>query len=44
MTIAADSRQSEAHEIIITRIFDAPRELMFARWWGPKGFTNPSAK
>ena len=50
MTIAADSRQSEAHEVIITRIFDAPRELMFkawtgpkhmARWWGPKGFTNP---
>jgi len=34
----------------ITRIFDAPRELVFKawidherlqRWWGPKGFTNP---
>jgi len=33
-----------------TRTFDAPRELVFrmwtesahlARWWGPKGFTNP---
>ena len=37
-------------EVRITRVFDAPRELVFrmwtepqhfARWWGPKGFTNP---
>ncbi len=37
-------------EFVITREFDAPRELVFkawtdpkhlARWWGPKGFTNP---
>jgi uncharacterized protein YndB with AHSA1/START domain len=37
-------------EIIITRVYDAPRELVFsawiepqrlARWWGPKVFTNP---
>jgi len=37
-------------ELITTRVFDAPRELVFqawtdperlARWWGPKGFTNP---
>jgi uncharacterized protein YndB with AHSA1/START domain len=37
-------------EVVITRIFDAPRELVFkawtdpkhvAQWWGPKGFTNP---
>lgn len=37
------------NEIISTREFDAPRELVFrawttpdllARWWGPKGFTN----
>jgi uncharacterized protein YndB with AHSA1/START domain/ketosteroid isomerase-like protein len=37
-------------EVVITRLFDAPRELVFrmwtepehmARWWGPKGFTNP---
>jgi len=36
-------------EIVTTRVFDAPRELVFrafsdpdhlARWWGPKGFTN----
>jgi len=37
-------------ELIITRILNAPRELVFrawtdpaylARWWGPKEFTNP---
>ena len=37
-------------EFVITRVFDAPRELVFqawtdpkhlAQWWGPKGFTNP---
>ena len=36
-------------EIVTTRVFDAPRELVFkawtdpvrlALWWGPKGFTN----
>src|SRR5690349_8008540 len=36
--------------VVITRIFDAPRELVFeawinpmhlAAWFGPKGFTNP---
>ena len=44
---AAESTQ---HELLITRIFDAPRALVFkawtepehmARWWGPKGFTLP---
>lgn len=37
-------------EIEITRVFDAPRELVFrawtdpkhvAKWWGPHRFTNP---
>ena len=37
-------------ELVITRVFDAPRELVFmawtepehfVRWWGPKGFTTP---
>lgn len=37
-------------EIVITRVFDAPRELVFqawtdpkqlASWWGPRGFTCP---
>lgn len=37
-------------EIVLTRVFDAPRELVFrawteperlVRWWGPNGFTVP---
>src|SRR5258708_27801321 len=37
-------------EVVIKRTFIAPRELVFAaltdarhmaRWWGPRGFTNP---
>jgi uncharacterized protein YndB with AHSA1/START domain len=37
-------------EVVITRVIDAPRALVFkawtdpghlARWWGPEGFTNP---
>jgi uncharacterized protein YndB with AHSA1/START domain len=37
-------------ELIIKRVFDAPREIVFkawtdpkhlAQWWGPNGFTNP---
>jgi uncharacterized protein YndB with AHSA1/START domain len=37
-------------ELVITRVFDSPRELVFkawtepkhvAQWWGPHGFTNP---
>jgi len=37
-------------ELVFTRAFDAPRELVFeawtdpkrvAQWWGPHGFTNP---
>jgi len=37
-------------ELVTTRVFDAPLELVFKawtdperlkRWWGPKGFTNP---
>jgi uncharacterized protein YndB with AHSA1/START domain len=36
--------------VAFTRLFDAPRDLVFrlwtepehlARWWGPRGFTNP---
>jgi uncharacterized protein YndB with AHSA1/START domain len=41
------------HELVITREFDAPREKVWQawtdpehikRWWGPKGFTAPTAK
>jgi uncharacterized protein YndB with AHSA1/START domain len=37
-------------EFILTRLFDAPRELVYkawtdpkqmSQWWGPHGFTNP---
>jgi len=37
-------------ELILSRVYDAPRELVFrawtdpkhlARWWGPEHFTNP---
>jgi uncharacterized protein YndB with AHSA1/START domain len=37
-------------DLVITRVFDAPRKLVFkawtdpahvAQWWGPSGFTNP---
>lgn len=39
-----------ARELTLTRVLDAPRELVFrmwtdpqhvAKWWGPMGFTNP---
>lgn len=38
-----------AREIVTTRVFDAPRAMVFAAWtdpdqlklwWGPKGFSN----
>ncbi|HJQ39157.1 MAG TPA: SRPBCC family protein [Thermoanaerobaculia bacterium] len=41
---------AEAQELVITRVFDAPRELVFRawtepelmkEWWGPRGFTLP---
>jgi uncharacterized protein YndB with AHSA1/START domain len=49
MTATAGAKH-EAVELTITRVFDAPRELVFkawidpkqmAQWWGPKDFTNP---
>ncbi len=47
------SSSAETGELIITRMFDAPRERVFEawtdcgrmmRWWGPKGFTSPACK
>lgn len=44
---------SSGRDIVIERLFDAPRELVWKawtdperlrRWWGPQGFTAPSAK
>ena len=42
--------ESSKWDLVLTRVFDAPREMVFkawtetqqvAQWWGPKGFTNP---
>jgi uncharacterized protein YndB with AHSA1/START domain len=42
--------EPDERTIVITRVFDAPRELVFkawtdpkhvAQWWGPQGFTSP---
>jgi uncharacterized protein YndB with AHSA1/START domain len=49
MTAAAE-KPTATKELTITRLYDAPRALMFkmwtdpkhmAQWWGPKMFTNP---
>jgi uncharacterized protein YndB with AHSA1/START domain len=50
MSAAVQTKPFAERELTITRIFDAPRALVFrawtdakhlAQWWGPKGFTNP---
>ncbi|RHX94197.1 hypothetical protein DLM76_08835 [Leptospira yasudae] len=42
--------ETSDRELVLTRIFDAPRKLVYkvwtqpkhvAQWWGPKDFTNP---
>lgn len=44
---------SRERELVITRVLDAPRELVFkawtdpaqvARWWGPQGFVTTSCE
>jgi uncharacterized protein YndB with AHSA1/START domain len=46
----AEAAISADREITLTRMFDAPRDLVFkawtdpqrvAQWWGPQGFTTP---
>ncbi len=58
MTVPASDRKNDEsaamspsdREVVITRVLDAPRGLVFkawtdpaqlAQWWGPHGFTNP---
>lgn len=50
MNAAVGAKPLTEREVTITRVFDAPRTLVFrawtdsrhlAQWWGPKGFTNP---
>lgn len=47
------TRQTGHPSLVLTRVFDAPRSLVFAawtqpermmQWWGPKGFTCPVCK
>lgn len=54
MAVASNANQATAqHELVITRTFDAPRNLVFkawtapehmVRWLGPHNFTAPSCK
>jgi len=46
---SSTAAESTARELVVTRVFDASRELMWKalteperleRWWGPKGFTS----
>ena len=46
----AEKAVSETERMVVTRIFDAPREMVWKawtdpkyimQWWGPKGFTAP---
>ena len=45
---AASNQEIEERTLVLSRVFDAPRALVFkcwtapehlARWWGPRGFT-----
>ncbi len=45
-----ESTVDKSERMVVTRIFDAPRELVWKaytdpdyvmQWWGPKGFTSP---
>jgi uncharacterized protein YndB with AHSA1/START domain len=47
------STQTQTHDVVVTRVFDAPVEAVWKawsepgqvmRWWGPRGFTSPLAR
>ena len=49
----SSGQPKKGHVMILTRLIDAPRELVFkawtdptqfAKWWGPHGFTAPVCK
>jgi uncharacterized protein YndB with AHSA1/START domain len=53
MVAKNSSKKEQAEQVLITRVFDAPRDVVFkawtecerlVRWWGPKGFTTPFCK
>jgi uncharacterized protein YndB with AHSA1/START domain len=48
-----NSTVNKTERMVVTRVFDAPRELVWKawtdpkyvmQWWGPKGFTAPSCQ
>jgi uncharacterized protein YndB with AHSA1/START domain len=50
---SANQQEIEERALVLSRVFDAPRELVYkvwtqpehlARWWGPRGFTLISYK
>lgn len=50
---AGSTSASKVPELTITRVFDAPRTLVFqawteprhlVHWWGPRGFSTPTCK
>jgi uncharacterized protein YndB with AHSA1/START domain len=52
-TSASEAASPKQQDLVMTRIFDAPRKLVFeawaksehvSRWFGPKGFTVPTCK
>src|SRR5438552_14203729 len=47
------AESQDEREVVITKLIDAPRELVFrawvdprhlSQWWGPEGFTSPSCQ
>jgi uncharacterized protein YndB with AHSA1/START domain len=49
LEVTSPESSTADRELVSTRVFDAPRELVFlawtdpariARWWGPRGFTT----
>lgn len=49
----AENTANEVERMVVTRVFDAPRELVWkawtdpkyiVQWWGPKDFTAPVCK
>ena len=50
MATGNTAAKEKEYELVLMRVFDAPRELVFkvwtdpkhvSQWWGPHGFTNP---
>ena len=40
MATAADTKSFAGHELVITRVFDAPRKLVFEVWTDPRHLKN----